>query len=838
MAVSPEALTISQSPGFRREVEAIFRRIAPPGARLRTEPLLRDEKGRIAPGRFTPDHLGGLVEVSLSIDPVRAIGHETIHVLRDHGLFTDREWSDMEHAAIDNDWKGEFDIRRRYPDLSEEALIEEAIAEKFGAWLRDRTSLDKRLIPKIAKPFQRIRLFFLRLGASLSARGHTKAKASMRVFEDIYSGSVRRRKPKKENQPVATAIAYQKRIPFHSRLYKEIASNPKSPKKATLDGWMEYIRSCVNSGRVRTTELRDMGDLRSVVQNRWIVENQNVPPKRIPRDFVLGVIESLSPEVKVVERGGQEEAEWKAKVEASRKSLVDAPQAKWLEGEEAQKAFEEYAKRVCKGSENAEKELKERMLELGCRLEYRVCAFRLQPFGEEGETAPQAVFDQRLPEGEVSRLVKEGLVSPRMDGKPMYRPGFRATTLRPGEDLCEENSFYETSEDNRGRLETLAAAKKAIAAPGKDDWYYRKLARTTGFKPTKYEGSTHLGQKNQYGESVISSPGREYKIEGNLHFNDRKKPDYQTTSQVVYVRHSIRKVKGERTLFIEEVQSDTHQPSQKKKNQAKKEIPKYEQALKTIKGEIMREHTRERLEEAKETLVNPPFEEEPWQGSENWAGLALAHALELAATDPEVKAVAWADGPSMENMEWRDGDGPDDKEKSLSVFYERVLPRAFKRRFKSMGWKWTNPKKQALWRFKTPVDEDRPDQIREFITHLEILKGWPEQFAAHMQAVFRDLDEEHQKRIIEDDSERKKFESVMRNQVDADLQEAERELEQLKKKKFSSVYGFVFPFTPQMRLDVLTAGQPKYQRLATEKSNSKEMEKIEQEEPLTPGFSM
>jgi len=97
--------------------------------RLRITDLIDDDR-RIA-GYFEP----GVIEIALG-SPVCAaatIDHEAVHALREMGLFTDAEWAALERAAR-ADTAMMASVARRYPDLSEVDLIEEAIADRYAVW--------------------------------------------------------------------------------------------------------------------------------------------------------------------------------------------------------------------------------------------------------------------------------------------------------------------------------------------------------------------------------------------------------------------------------------------------------------------------------------------------------------------------------------------------------------------------------------------------------------------------------------------------------------------------------------------------------------------------------
>jgi hypothetical protein len=77
--------------------------------------------------------------------------HEAVHALRELGLFSDAEWRVLTKAA--RVWIDKYDLRNRYPELSYDKLLEEAIAHEYensGAW----EGKSKTLLQKISQFFE------------------------------------------------------------------------------------------------------------------------------------------------------------------------------------------------------------------------------------------------------------------------------------------------------------------------------------------------------------------------------------------------------------------------------------------------------------------------------------------------------------------------------------------------------------------------------------------------------------------------------------------------------------------------------------------------------------
>ncbi len=143
---------------------------------------IRDELGRIVPKQaqvFTPSQIslpgggagriGGFAQqfkdqnpwIVVALDNPNAMGvarHESVHYLRQQGFFRSGEWETLERASRQNDWQTLHNIGGRYKEFSEEAKMEESIAEAYRTW---RDAKDKNMTPPgIARIFQRLQEFF------------------------------------------------------------------------------------------------------------------------------------------------------------------------------------------------------------------------------------------------------------------------------------------------------------------------------------------------------------------------------------------------------------------------------------------------------------------------------------------------------------------------------------------------------------------------------------------------------------------------------------------------------------------------------------------------------
>lgn len=129
---------------------------------------------------------GNLIEVALGEeqDYRRTLRHESIHAMRNLGLFTRAEWAVLEKEAR-SDTELMDDVRDRYAgeNLTEEALVEEAIADKFADYVEESYT------PKgfVRSAFEKIKNFIKALSNALRGNGF---KSASDVFADVETGVV------------------------------------------------------------------------------------------------------------------------------------------------------------------------------------------------------------------------------------------------------------------------------------------------------------------------------------------------------------------------------------------------------------------------------------------------------------------------------------------------------------------------------------------------------------------------------------------------------------------------------------------------------------------------
>lgn len=117
-------------------------------------------------------------------DATGTLRHEALHWLRQY--LTDEEWQTLVAAARRGNWMKKHDVDNRWPGLTYEEKMEEAIAEGLGHWRRFK---DAPLPESVRSIFQRIAEFLAKVAKYLRERFGAKATAND-IFSDIMSGKI------------------------------------------------------------------------------------------------------------------------------------------------------------------------------------------------------------------------------------------------------------------------------------------------------------------------------------------------------------------------------------------------------------------------------------------------------------------------------------------------------------------------------------------------------------------------------------------------------------------------------------------------------------------------
>jgi polyhydroxyalkanoate synthesis regulator phasin len=153
-------------------------------------------------------YLDSLIDISLTEqNPLQTLRHESLHALKDLEFFTPQQWKALEERA-NKQWIKEYlqdqtseievdgkpvqmsrlDAYKRL-GYSQEAIVEEAIADAFGAYARGATPPPGM----IAALFKKLQNFFTNFGQALRGAGFESADD---VFQRVERGELKSRKAK------------------------------------------------------------------------------------------------------------------------------------------------------------------------------------------------------------------------------------------------------------------------------------------------------------------------------------------------------------------------------------------------------------------------------------------------------------------------------------------------------------------------------------------------------------------------------------------------------------------------------------------------------------------
>lgn len=151
---------------------------------------------QIAGGQADGYYMRRVIAVALdTIDKARILDHEVIHALRKLEMFRPGEWAALEKMAREK-WMDQYDIRGRYAglDMTEEQLLEEAVADAFADWAAGSYKPGGLVL----RVFNLIRKFLNAIYEAFGAKGFHTVDS---VFSDALEGRIGRR-DKGTAQPV------------------------------------------------------------------------------------------------------------------------------------------------------------------------------------------------------------------------------------------------------------------------------------------------------------------------------------------------------------------------------------------------------------------------------------------------------------------------------------------------------------------------------------------------------------------------------------------------------------------------------------------------------------
>jgi hypothetical protein len=194
---------------------------------------IKTDTGQSADGSYARN----LIQVAMDTDkPLQTMRHESMHALKELEFFTPQQWKALTERA-EKQWIKEYlegqtaeveidgkpqQITRleayKRMGLTQEAIVEEAIADAFGAYDRGATPPPGL----IASLYKKLKNFFVNFGQALRGAGFESADD---IFQRVERGELKSRKPKAEKTKEAAEkpekfSLQQEEQPSEGRAYK------------------------------------------------------------------------------------------------------------------------------------------------------------------------------------------------------------------------------------------------------------------------------------------------------------------------------------------------------------------------------------------------------------------------------------------------------------------------------------------------------------------------------------------------------------------------------------------------------------------------------------------
>ena len=112
------------------------------------------------------------------------LGHEVIHLMKDTGVLSQKQWSLMEKAADKGGWVEKHRIRDYYGDQADDYLLEEAIAREFQEYIKNPKEYTQP-VGGIKGIFNKLRIFFDNLRNRFTKMGYKTPEA---LFNAVAGG--------------------------------------------------------------------------------------------------------------------------------------------------------------------------------------------------------------------------------------------------------------------------------------------------------------------------------------------------------------------------------------------------------------------------------------------------------------------------------------------------------------------------------------------------------------------------------------------------------------------------------------------------------------------------
>jgi len=466
--------------------------------------------------------------IHASLDNTRGVlatfGHETVHALRELGMFSDKEWDILTRKAK-SEWIKKYRTEERYGNLSEEEQIEEAIADAFGDWMGGKykpTGVIQGLL-------NRMKLFLESMGSTLRGQGFDSTD---KVFQRALKGEL---KGAREERP-SEGAKFAQRKPEHTHAVVDPRNNNKV---------MGYYKGLSNALRGRDRLDNAYGAYRYRVEKIKPEDAKYALPRTSRTE--LGLYSALADSIQNIQTNAAPAAGWKQAIQG----LVNKGQVKkdevewsgindWLDLQQGKVTKQQVEQYLRDGGVRVEE------VALGVpEMEQRWYVFDdagMRIAGYDKENAAQVRAEKESLESNSKFFVREELV------KSYKNPTNYGSYTLPG------------GENYREVLLTLPKSKRLAEAKQKfNDLYRAKQAEAKRLEI--HPNNIGFFQRD---EAYRAEHDRLMQIIRTEESNQYKSGHWNQGNILAHIRVNDRiDSEGNRVLFVEELQSDWAQQGSK-----------------------------------------------------------------------------------------------------------------------------------------------------------------------------------------------------------------------------------------------------------------------------------
>ena len=239
------------------------------------------------------------VALNAPTDPRKIVRHETIHALKEAGMFSDEEWSVLMRNVDKNDLFTKYKVRERYPeffngDNPTPLAYEEAIGDDYAEHVFQKTNPSSSIISKV---YQRITQFFRDLVRKLRHYGATPSVDS--IYDSVESGEVGSRKPNQAKKSRSRGV--KKHVEFNNKETEERWKAAAAGVDLSVSGKIresisDAVRLFTRSWKHIPTDKKNKTKFAQFTEWAYYVSQSSHASKEKIRDYMERVTKGLSPE--------------------------------------------------------------------------------------------------------------------------------------------------------------------------------------------------------------------------------------------------------------------------------------------------------------------------------------------------------------------------------------------------------------------------------------------------------------------------------------------------------------------------------------------------------------